>query len=203
MTEGKQHMTIQETIADQASRYQSKNDKAVTPIVCFVGTSNSGKTTLLEKIIKELKSRGYRLAVIKHSHHSFDIDRPGKDSWRLAQAGSDIVAISSQTKLAFIELVNSEPTLVQIESLFRGKVDIVLAEGHKDSDTAKILVLSTQQDPEPFTCEGEVLATISPYSYSSGVPQFDPQDVANIVNLLIERIPFGSRSVGLDWERDT
>ncbi len=57
------------------------------PIVSFVGKSNSDKTTLLEKVVRELKLRGYRVAVIKHTHHELDIDQSGKDSWRLAQAG--------------------------------------------------------------------------------------------------------------------
>jgi len=65
------------------------------PIVSFVGNSGAGKTTLLEKVVRELKGRGYKVAVIKHSHHDFQIDQEGKDSWRFAQAGSDCVVISS------------------------------------------------------------------------------------------------------------
>ena len=59
------------------------------PIVSFVGKSNVGKTTLLEKVVAELKRRGYRVATLKHDTHGFDIDKPGKDTWRMAQAGSD------------------------------------------------------------------------------------------------------------------
>lgn len=65
------------------------------PIVCIVGKSNVGKTTLLEGLITELKRRGHRVATVKHDVHGFEIDQPGKDSWRHAQAGSDAVVISS------------------------------------------------------------------------------------------------------------
>ncbi|OGO19675.1 MAG: molybdopterin-guanine dinucleotide biosynthesis protein B, partial [Chloroflexi bacterium RBG_16_50_9] len=69
------------------------------PVVAFAGKSGVGKTTLLEKVVRELKIRGLRVAVIKHSHHDIEIDQPGKDSWRFARAGSDVVAISSPGKL--------------------------------------------------------------------------------------------------------
>ena len=64
------------------------------PIISIVGKSNSGKTTFLEKVVRELKRRGYRVAVVKHSTHDIKIDQPGKDTWRLAQAGSDVVVFS-------------------------------------------------------------------------------------------------------------
>lgn len=73
------------------------------PVISIVAKSGTGKTTLMEKIIKELKLKNYKLAVIKHDAHSFEIDKPGKDTWRHAQAGADIVAISSPEKVALIE----------------------------------------------------------------------------------------------------
>ncbi len=65
--------------------------KQMIPVVSFIGLSGRGKTTLLEQLVRELKRLGYRVAVVKHAPHGFDIDHPGKDSWRLNQAGSDIV----------------------------------------------------------------------------------------------------------------
>ena len=71
------------------------------PLVTIIGKSGCGKTTLMEKLVVELKSRNYKLATIKHhSHRGFDIDKPGKDSWRFAQAGSDHVVIASPDKIA-------------------------------------------------------------------------------------------------------
>ncbi|MFC1968592.1 molybdopterin-guanine dinucleotide biosynthesis protein B [Chloroflexota bacterium] len=158
------------------------------PIVSFVGQSNSGKTMLLEKVVRELKIRGYRVAVIKHSPHGFEIDKPGKDTWRLAQAGSDIVAISSMNKMAFIERMDTEPTLTQIEALFGGKVDIVLAEGYKNGNTAKIRILGTEENQERLCSEEGTLATVSARLSSLGVPQFDYDDIISIANLLIEQV---------------
>ncbi len=158
------------------------------PLVCFVGRSNSRKTTLLTRVVRGLKSRGYRVAAIKHSHHDFDIDQPGKDTWRLAQAGSDVVAISSPNRIAIIERVDTELPLEQIERLMAGKADIVLAEGYKNGNTAKIRVLGTEDDGDNLCRQAETLATISAHLSPAGVPQFDDHDVALIVNLLIEQI---------------
>jgi len=77
------------------------------PVISFVGNSGVGKTTFLEKLIVILKARGYRLAAIKHDVHEFEVDYPGKDSWRLTQAGADIVVLSSADKLALIERTSS------------------------------------------------------------------------------------------------
>jgi len=70
--------------------------------LAFVAKSGSGKTTLLEKVISRLKDRGYRVGAIKHDAHRFDIDRPGKDSYRLTAAGADTMVISSPEKLALV-----------------------------------------------------------------------------------------------------
>ncbi len=67
------------------------NFKQMIPAVHFVGKSGTGKTTLIETVVQKLKERGYRVAVIKHAHHGFEMDKPGKDSWRFGQAGSDMV----------------------------------------------------------------------------------------------------------------
>jgi GTPase SAR1 family protein len=75
----------------------------ITKAVAFVAKSNTGKTTLLEQVIRDLKERGYRIGAIKHDAHSFDIDHPGKDSYRLAAAGADTTLITSPEKLALIK----------------------------------------------------------------------------------------------------
>ncbi len=165
---------------------QNHHERGKPPIVSFIGTANSGKTTLMEKIITELKLKGYRVAVIKHSHHEFDIDQTGKDTWRLAQAGSDIVAVSSPSKVAFIERVDIEWTLDQIVELIGENADIVLTEGYKNCDTAKIIVRGNGQAQLDY--EGETLATVSAHLSSSGRPQYDDDNVANIVNLLVKQM---------------
>ncbi|MBI4267199.1 MAG: molybdopterin-guanine dinucleotide biosynthesis protein B [Chloroflexi bacterium] len=190
MVRAKGNTNVKKALPNSSGGYQSEDGKAETPMVCFVGVSGSGKTTLLEIVVKGLKSEGYRVATIKHCHDDFDIDRPGKDSWRLAQAGSDIIAVSSPHRVAVIEHVDAEPALSQFETLFRGKVDIILVEGNKNSRVPKIVVLNHQQTQEPLRYSGEILATITPSYSSSGVPQFDPDDIDCIMKLLIGRIPF-------------
>ena len=82
------------------------------PILSIVGKSGSGKTTLLEKLIAELKRRGYRVATIKHhAHPGFEIDQPGKDTWRHAQAGSDHVVIAAPDKIASIRRLERDNQL--------------------------------------------------------------------------------------------
>jgi molybdopterin-guanine dinucleotide biosynthesis protein B len=110
------------------------------PIIAIVGESKSGKTTLIEKLISELKSRGYRVATIKHSIHPLSFDKPGKDSWRHLQAGSDATAIVSRDEVVLIKKVASEPDLMDIVHLLHDDCDIILTEGFKETEIPKIEV---------------------------------------------------------------
>ena len=107
----------------------------MVPVVSFFGYSGSGKTSLLVRVIPALKERGWRVAVIKHAHHGFDIDVPGKDSYRLSEAGCDVVAVSSPEKMVIIERTGTEYSLEQLIPVVSRKVDIVLVEGFKNHDT--------------------------------------------------------------------
>ena len=122
-------------------------------VVSFVGISGTGKTTLIESAVRELKERGYRVAVIKHAHHGFEIDQPGKDTWRFAQAGSDIVLVSSPDRLAIIERVSEEVWLPELLTKVVDKVDIVLVEGYKWASKVKIEI-------SDFEKSGDVAGTV-------------------------------------------
>jgi formylmethanofuran dehydrogenase subunit E len=174
-------------MVDQTASEVAQKTRGKIPLISFIGRSNSGKTTLLEKVVKELKMRGYRVGIVKHTHHNFTIDYSGKDSWRLAQAGSDVVAVSSPNKVAFIERLESEVELGRLSTFFEGKVDTVLVEGYKSSNAAKVLVLATEQDEEQLFHE-KPLATITAHFSLLGHPQFDYDDVVHIVYLLIAQI---------------
>lgn len=114
-------------------------------IVSFVGKSGTGKTTLIEAAIKELKKKGFRVAVIKHAHHGFEMDKPGKDTWRFAQAGSDMVLVSSPGRVAIIEQVSDELSYEEAIGRVYGNVDIILVEGFKQSSKVKVEVTGTER----------------------------------------------------------
>lgn len=117
-------------------------------IVTFVGKSGSGKTTLIEAAVRELKKKGFRVAVVKHAHHGFEMDRPGKDSWRFAQAGSDIVMVSSPGRLAMLEHVEDELDYDQVISRIGSEIDIILVEGFKQSSKVKVDVSGSEKSEE-------------------------------------------------------
>ncbi|MCL6477476.1 MAG: molybdopterin-guanine dinucleotide biosynthesis protein B [Peptococcaceae bacterium] len=150
------------------------------PVISVVSKSNTGKTTLLEKVIKELKRRGVRVAVIKHDAHSFDIDHPGKDSWRHAQAGADIVVISSPEKIALIEKVEKELKLDEVISRV-SNVDIILTEGFRRENKPKIEVYRSEAH-RGLLCEPhELIAIASDVPWDLGVPCYHIDDFMGIV----------------------
>src|SRR3990172_6969140 len=100
----------------------------MVPVVSFVGRSNSGKTTIIVKVIAELKRRGYRVGVIKHDAHGFEIDHEGKDSWRHKKAGASTVALSSPDKFAVIKDVSIEWTPERIIDSYLNYADIIITE---------------------------------------------------------------------------
>ena len=157
------------------------------PVVSVIGYSGSGKTSLLVVLIAILKARGYRLAVIKHHSHSFEIDQPGKDSWRLAEAGSDIVVLSSAERLALIEKPEHERSLEEIVAMVADRVDLVLTEGYKGAATKKIAVLR-EQDAGLLREISGVFAIISTEPLASPLPRFQPDQTEAIVDLIEETL---------------
>jgi molybdopterin-guanine dinucleotide biosynthesis protein MobB len=112
------------------------------PILGFAAWSGTGKTTLLSQIIPLLKSRGLRVALVKHAHHSFDIDHPGKDSHILRKAGANEVVIASRHRIASVRETpgnQEEPRLIDILSIMKiDQLDLILVEGFKMEDIPKV-----------------------------------------------------------------
>ncbi|MFA9422079.1 MAG: molybdopterin-guanine dinucleotide biosynthesis protein B [Sedimentibacter sp.] len=153
-------------------------------VISVVAKSGSGKTTLLEKVIKELKERKIKLAVIKHDAHSFEMDKPGKDTWRLAQAGADIVAISSPEKFAMIEKRERELTLDEIINRIDG-VDLIITEGFKKGDKPKIEVFRSTVHSTLLCDPKELIAIASDIQWDIGVPCYHIDDAKGIADKII------------------
>lgn len=134
---------------------------AKTPVVSIVGVSNSGKTTFIVKLIGELKSRGYRVASIKHASHGFDIDRPGKDSFRHTEAGAEAVIVASKDKVAMVMNIEQEMHFEDIVALFGNEYDIVLSEGYRSYPLPKIEVLREGFSKELISPVDELLAVVT------------------------------------------
>jgi molybdopterin-guanine dinucleotide biosynthesis protein B len=132
-------------------------------VVGFAGFSGSGKTTLVERLIPALKLRGLRVSVVKHAHHSFDIDRPGKDSWRHREAGAFEVVIASSQRLALMREFEQPAQLTVhhlLAELYDG-VDWVLVEGFKDSNVLKIEVWRAEAGKPALYPEDAFVAAIA------------------------------------------
>lgn len=160
------------------------------PAVSFVAKSGTGKTTLLEKVIVQLKERGFRLGVIKHDAHRFEIDHPGKDSYRLAAAGADTMLISSPEKLAMVKKHQTPPPVEELIATYFQDVDIVLTEGFKKSGMPK-LELHRQERSATLICRGEqhdptLIAVASDEPLDLDVPVLDLNDAAQVAQFLIE-----------------
>ena len=162
--------------------------KLPPPAVSFVAKSGTGKTTLLEKVIAILKGRGWKVGVVKHDAHRFDIDHPGKDSHRLTAAGADTMLISSPEKLALVKQHQDSPPIGELLATYFSDVDIVLTEGFKLSGLPKIEVHRKERS-ETLLCRGEnrdptLLAVASDDLLELDVPLLDlnaPDKVATFI----------------------
>ena len=163
------------------------------PIISFISKKNCGKTTLLEKLIPELKRRGYRVGTIKHDIHGFDIDHEGKDTFRHKAAGAETVAISCPWKLSVIKDVPEEWPPEQIVKQYFDDVDIVLAEGYKRSGLPKIEVYRKAAHHQPIHSKGQqntLVAFVSDVPLDLGVPHIDINAIGALADLIENRFLF-------------
>ena len=155
------------------------------PIISIVGKSDSGKTTLIEKLLPELTRRGYRIATVKHDVHGFEVDREGKDSWRHKQAGAHSVVISSPKKAALIRDVESDMNLEEIREKLIKDVDLILSEGYKKDVQPKIEVFRKEKHQELLCTQRDHLVAIaSNRKFNVGVPCFDLEDMGGLADFI-------------------
>ena len=165
------------------------------PLVGFVAYSGTGKTTLLEQVIPELRAMQLRVGLIKHAHHDFDIDIPGKDSWRLRKAGASQVMVASSKRWALItehEEVRAEPRLQELlRQLDTSLLDLVLVEGFKHESYPKIELRRSELDrPEIYPQDPHVIAVAhdEPQDYPCPLPLLDINQPQQIARFIVTRV---------------
>jgi molybdopterin-guanine dinucleotide biosynthesis protein B len=153
------------------------------PIVSVIGNSKSGKTTLIEKLVRELKLRGYRVATIKHTPQGVDFDEAGKDSWRHIQAGSEATAISSPDKVVMIKPLAQDASLDEVAYLLGEDYDIILAEGFKQGNAPKIEV--HRKDAGPLLRDiKKLIGIVTDEPLETKARQFSTDSIKDIADLL-------------------
>jgi len=153
----------------------------------FAGWSGSGKTTLIEQLIPEFVRRGLTVSLIKHAHHDFDIDQPGKDSWRHRQAGASEVLITSAQRWALMHELRGEAECGLEAHLARlSPCDLVLVEGFKREPIPKLEIhRPSVGKPLLFLDDPHVVAVASDAALSTALPLFDLNDVAGIADFIL------------------
>lgn len=165
------------------------------PILGFVAYSGTGKTTLLQKLIPLLKKEGLKLGMIKHAHHQFDIDIPGKDSYELRKAGADQVLVASQKRWAMITETadnKEDPDLqAMVNALQQNKLDLILVEGFKHIHFPKIeLHRPSMQQPLLFPNDSNIiaLATDAELSVETSLPVLDLNSPTSFVRFIQDQV---------------
>ena len=153
------------------------------PVIGLAGCSGAGKTTFLEKLTAELKGRGCRVGVIKHTSHSVEFDRPGKDTWRHARAGADVVALASLNNVTVVRKFQSPPGPEDVLPLVDG-VDLIIIEGFKKSGWPKIEIMRDEVLECPVIPAEELLAVVGGFAPVEGVPFYGLEDAAAVADLI-------------------
>ncbi len=173
------------------------------PIISIVGKSDSGKTTLIEKLVPQLTRRGYRVATVKHDMHGFEVDREGKDSWRHKQAGAHTVVISSPQKVALIRDVEKDLTLDEIRERWIQDVDLILSEGYKRDVQPKIEVFRKEKHKKLLcTKKDNLVAVVSDQKLRAGVPCFDLEDMKGLSNFIEKEFLKSKKERGISLKVD-
>jgi molybdopterin-guanine dinucleotide biosynthesis protein B len=156
--------------------------------IAITGYSGSGKTTLIEKVIPCLVLEGYRVSLIKHAHHEFDIDQPGKDSWRHRHAGATEVMVSSSHRWAIMHELRGVPEPSLEDQLKRlSPCDVVIVEGWKFHAIPKIEVHRKLSDkPLLFPEDKHVVAIATDEHLATALPQFGLDDAEGVAQFIIK-----------------
>ena len=154
-------------------------------IISIVGDSKSGKTTIVTRLVHKLKSMGLKVAVVKHTH-GFEIDKKGKDSWKIFQSGADVV-LSSKNKLAFVK--RQKDDFDEIYEQFLKDYDVVITEGFNDAGKDRIVVLNSQNSLNRYK-KGKILAIVSDFSFDNYVC-FKKNQLDELIDFILSYLGLG------------
>ena len=158
----------------------------VPPVVSIIGKPDCGKTTLLEKLIPELANQGYRVGTMKHHVHEFEMDKPGKDTWKHNQAGARVVALSAPSGLGVIRDTEYDSPIEELVQRYVYDVDIVFTEGYKQEAMPKIEVYRSNIAPEPLPGRNATWsAMVSETKVADDLPHFQPDKIPAIAAFII------------------
>ena len=163
--------------------------KRNVPFLSIVGSSGVGKTTLLENLIPELTQLGLKVGTIKHHSHEFEIDKPGKDSWRHKRAGAHIAMISSPEKIGLVIEADHDHHPEELAHFFT-HMDLIITEGYKRAGNPKIEVFRSEVHSEVL-CQGDehllaVVTDATGFSSMQKVPKFGTADIKGLANFIIK-----------------
>lgn len=155
-------------------------------IISVVGNSKSGKTTLIEKLISELTNRGVRVGVIKHTHHGFEVDQKGKDTWRHKRAGAEIVIASAPGQIMMLKDDPDSESIAALEPYFNG-LDLVITEGFKKRAWPKIEIFRKEIHKDPVCrADNNLVAFVSDSDMDVDVPQFKTDAIQEISDFIVD-----------------
>jgi molybdopterin-guanine dinucleotide biosynthesis protein B len=153
------------------------------PVVSIVGKSSTGKTTFLEKLLRELTGRGYKIATIKHSHHSIDFDDPKKDSYRHSKAGAAITMVSSTTSFQIIKQLPREFTIDELARNLSEEYDLVMTEGFSRGNAPKVEIHRKEAGPL-LEVASNLFTVVTDEELDVDIPQFGLEDVKGVADLI-------------------
>jgi molybdopterin-guanine dinucleotide biosynthesis protein B len=165
-------------------------DDRAMKVIGFIGYSNTGKTTLIEKLIPLFSARGLSVSTVKNAHHGFDMDRPGKDSHRYREAGAQQVLIATSERWALLTEVRGGPAPLEALIAQLAPCDLVLVEGFKsEGQFPRIEVRrSTNTEPPIFPRDANVIAVAADHDIETALPVLDLNDAAKIAAFIVDRL---------------
>jgi len=164
-------------------------------VFALIGRSGSGKTTLLTQLLSIFKSRGVKVATIKHTHHDVQFDQPGKDSWKHRQYGADQVMLLSGTEMAIFGKIEPDTSLEEIKTKWFSDYDLLIVEGFKNEPVFKLEVIRKENNKKPLYQEPgfHVNGIISDEKPILSIPCFLPAETDKIVDWIFQELELRQR----------